>query len=65
MIQIRPFVLFALSLLAPALSFGDSRDSLIATIDDRYAQDREIALDIWGFAEPAGRFIRLKKQIRS
>ncbi len=51
MIQVRPYVLLALSLLAPALSFGDSRDSLITTIDARYAQDREIALDIWGYAE--------------
>ncbi len=51
MIQIRPYVLLALSLLAPTLSFGDSRDSLITTIDARYAQDREIALDIWGYAE--------------
>jgi aminobenzoyl-glutamate utilization protein B len=51
MIQIRPFVLLALTLLAPALSFGDSRESLITTIDDRYAQDREIALEIWGYAE--------------
>lgn len=51
MIQIRPSVLFALILLVPALSFGDSRDSLIATIDDNYDQNREIALDIWGYAE--------------
>lgn len=51
MIQIRPFVLIAILLLAPVLSFGDSRDSMIATIDDRYDQNREIALDIWGYAE--------------
>jgi aminobenzoyl-glutamate utilization protein B len=51
MIRIRPSVLLALLLLAPALSFGDSRDSLIATIDDHYDQNREIALDIWGYAE--------------
>jgi len=51
MIQIRTFFLLALVLLAPALSFGDTRDSMISTIDDRYAQDREIALDIWGYAE--------------
>jgi len=48
MIQIRPLALFAIFLLAPALSFGDS---LIATIDDHYDQNREIALDIWGYAE--------------
>ena len=51
MIQVRPFTLFALLLLASALSFGDSRESLISTIDDRYELNREIALDIWEFAE--------------
>jgi len=51
MIQVRTFFLFALLLLAPALSFGDSRDSLISAIDGRYAQNREVALNIWEFAE--------------
>jgi aminobenzoyl-glutamate utilization protein B len=51
MIQVRTFFLFALVLLAPALSFGDSRDSLISAIDGRYAQNREVALNIWEFAE--------------
>ncbi len=51
MIQIRPFAFLAFLLLVPMLSFGDSRDSMIATIDDQYDQNREIALDIWGYAE--------------
>ncbi len=51
MIQFRPLFLLALIPLFPALSFGDSRDSLISTIDDHYTQNREIALDIWGYAE--------------
>jgi len=51
MIQFRPSAFLALLLLCPALSFADSRDSLIATIDDHYGQNREIALDIWGYAE--------------
>jgi len=46
-----PSVFFALVVLFPVLVFGDSRATLVAAIDDRYAQDREIALTIWDFAE--------------
>lgn len=51
MIQFRLSALVASILLFPALLFADSRDSMLSQIDDSYAQNREIALEIWGFAE--------------
>lgn len=47
----RPLALFAIILLAPSLVLGDSRDALISAVDDRYQQDRDIALSIWDLAE--------------
>jgi aminobenzoyl-glutamate utilization protein B len=47
----RPFAFFALILFLPSLGFGDSRDAMVAAIDDRFEQNREIALNIWEFAE--------------
>jgi aminobenzoyl-glutamate utilization protein B len=47
----RPSFLFALILFLPAVAFGDSREALITGIDDRYEQDKEIALSIWELAE--------------
>ena len=43
----RPSFLFALILFLPAKAFGDPREALIAGIDDRYEQDKEIAFSIW------------------
>ncbi len=51
MLRFRPSVFFALILFSPALVFGQSREAMVTTIDDRYEQDREIALNIWEFAE--------------
>lgn len=42
---------FSLILILPALVFGDSRDALINGIDNRFEQNREIALSIWELAE--------------
>lgn len=42
---------FTLILFLPALVFGDSRDALISEIDERYEQNRDIALSIWKLAE--------------
>lgn len=47
----RPSFLFALILFLPAVAFGDSREALITGIDDRYEQNKEIALSIWELAE--------------
>ena len=49
--RFRPSFLFALILFLPALVFGDSREALISGIDDRYEQDKKIALSIWELAE--------------
>ncbi len=48
MIRFRPSFLFALILFLPALVFGDSREALITGIDDRFEQNREIALEYLG-----------------
>lgn len=48
---IRPSAFFALILILPALVFGASRESLISAIDERFEENREIALDIWELAE--------------
>ena len=51
MIRNRFYVFFTLILIFPTLGFGDSHGALIASIDDRYEQSREIALNIWELAE--------------
>ena len=51
MIRFRPPAFVALILFLPALVFGDSRQALISAIDDRFEQNREIALNIWELAE--------------
>lgn len=51
MICFRYSAFFVLLLLAPLLATADSREALIAGIDDRFEQNREIALSIWEFAE--------------
>ena len=42
---------FTLILFFPGLVLGDSRDALIASIDDRYEANKDIALSIWELAE--------------
>lgn len=49
--RFRPSFLFALILFLPALVFSDTREALITGIDDRYEQDKKIALSIWELAE--------------
>ena len=51
MIRFRPSVFLALILFFPLLVLGDSRDAMVSAIDDRFEQNREIALNIWEFAE--------------
>lgn len=51
MIRFRLSVFFALILLLPALVHGDARDAMVSAIDARFEQNREIALNIWEFAE--------------
>jgi len=51
MICIRISAVFAMTLLLPALVFGDSREALVSEIDERFEQNREIALSIWELAE--------------
>jgi aminobenzoyl-glutamate utilization protein B len=51
MICIRPSALLLMILLVPTLVFGDSRDALVSGVDERFEQNREIALSIWEQAE--------------
>ena len=51
MIRLRPSAFVALLLLVSGLAFANSREMLITGIDDRFQQNREIALSIWEFAE--------------
>ena len=51
MTHYRPSLLSALILFLPVLVFGDSREALVSAIDDRFEQNREIALNIWNLAE--------------
>ena len=51
MIRIRPSVVFTLLLLISTQVLADSRDALISGTDDRMAQNRDIALNIWELAE--------------
>jgi len=51
MIRLLPSAFIALLLLIPGLTFGESREMLIAGIDNRFDQNREIALSIWEWAE--------------
>ena len=51
MIRFCSSVFFASILLLPTLVHGDSRQALVAGIDERFDQNRDIALSIWEFAE--------------
>ena len=51
MIRLQPAVFFALILFFPLLVLGDTRAEMVSAVDDRFEQNREIALDIWEFAE--------------
>lgn len=51
MIRFHSATIFAFILLVPALVLGDSRQAMITGIDERFEQNRDIALNIWEFAE--------------
>lgn len=51
MINLSNATFFVLVLFFPALVFADSREALISGIEDRFDQDRDIALEIWNLAE--------------
>jgi aminobenzoyl-glutamate utilization protein B len=51
MIRTQRSALLTLILLFPVLVLGDSRGALLTSIDDRYEDNKEIALDIWDLAE--------------